>query len=87
MPVFAHEGLAALLEQHGVVVSAVPAQVDPPLWRTLVPGIAPVVLLGGLVLIGAGASHESALAPALFVGGILAVGLGYLLPMIGAHER
>jgi len=39
------------------------------------------------VLIGAGASQDTAMAPALFVGGILAVALGYLLPMIGARER
>jgi hypothetical protein len=46
-----------------------------------------VLFLGGLVLIGSGASHEGTLAPALFVGGILAVSLGYMLPMLGARER
>ena len=46
-----------------------------------------LLFLGGLVLIGSGASRaDSSLAPLLFVGGILAVTLGYLLPMT-AHER
>jgi hypothetical protein len=45
-----------------------------------------ILFFAGLVLIGTGASLESAAAPAFFVGGILVVGLGYLLPMT-THER
>lgn len=46
-----------------------------------------VLFLGGLVLIGAGASGERDYSWALFVAGILVIALAFGLPMRGATER
>ncbi|GHH70653.1 hypothetical protein [Promicromonospora soli] len=45
------------------------------------------LFLGGLALIGIGATDEGASSPYLFVAGILTVGLAFGLPMTGATER
>ncbi|MFV2145505.1 MULTISPECIES: hypothetical protein [Isoptericola] len=45
-----------------------------------------VLFLGGLVLIGVGATADPSIAPYVFTGGILATGLAFGLPMIGASK-
>ncbi|GAA1981268.1 hypothetical protein GCM10009718_17880 [Isoptericola halotolerans] len=45
-----------------------------------------VLFLGGLVLIGIGATADPAIAPFVFTGGILATCLAFGLPMIGASK-
>jgi cell division protease FtsH len=50
LPVFADEGLEALLEQQGVVVSAVHERSDTPLWLTLAASVGPAILIAGVVL-------------------------------------
>jgi hypothetical protein len=45
-----------------------------------------VLFLGGLVLIGVGATADPAIAPYVFGGGILASSLAFGLPMIGASK-
>jgi len=47
-----------------------------------------VLFLGGLVLLGSGASGGNpSLDPFMVVGGIVAASLAFGVPMIGAHER
>jgi hypothetical protein len=46
-----------------------------------------VLFVGGLVLIGIGATADPAIAPYVFAGGIVAASLAFGLPMIGASER
>jgi len=46
-----------------------------------------VLFIGGLVLIGAGASDSGSMSWRWFVLGLLTVSLAFGLPMRGAHER